>query len=137
MEFLKLEDYTMGRDVEYPEEWDAAKLNAINLIWKVNEFLTAVGWETPVKVSSGFRPTVLNNYVPNAAKASLHKVGKAVDIWDPSGSMKKFLNPLYNERTQQLLRECGLFMEDPDSTATWCHFDSGNRVDRKTRIFKP
>lgn len=70
----------------------------------------------------GFRP----KSCPEGAPGSAHKVGKAVDVYDPDGILDKWI-------TDDLLRECNLYREHPDKTDGWCHLTirrpgSGNRT---------
>lgn len=127
----------MGRDVDFPEEWKIARPNALILIPKVNEILDILGFTGPRVVSSGFRPSAINQKIPNAAKNSLHMIGKAIDIADPDGELKKLLTPITNKDHADLLRRFGVFMEHPDYTPTWVHLDIGQRVDRPSRVFIP
>lgn len=70
----------------------------------------------------GFRP----QSCPIGAPQSAHKVGMAVDIYDPSNALDAWI-------TDDVLRACGLFREAPRATDTWCHLTtrrpgSGNRT---------
>jgi uncharacterized protein YcbK (DUF882 family) len=105
--------------------------NANNLLNKVNSFLTEIGI-AEVIISSGYRPIEVNASIPNAAKASLHCQGRAIDISDPDGSLDKLV-----AKYPDLMRKYGLFQEHPDSTKGWCHLDCGVRSDRPSRQFKP
>jgi len=129
---LTLEDYLMGRDKLYPEEWTLErKSNAIDLIKRVNNLLIALKIDS-VKVSSGWRPLAINTRA-GGSKRSLHMSGKAVDLVDFKPPQLKTIivnNP-------QGLLEYGLWMEDPVSTPTWVHLDTGIRPVRTPRIFKP
>jgi hypothetical protein len=59
-------------------------------------------------------------------------VGSAIDIQDIDGSLKAIL-----ELNKAMLKEHGLWMEDPSATPTWVHLDNKPRSDRKYNIFKP
>ena len=133
---LTLEEYAMGRDRDYPDEWETAKPNAINLLSLVNAFLDELGYDAAV-VSSGFRPSAINAATPNAAKNSLHKLGKAVDIADHSGLLRKLLWINGVSVKADLLRKYNLWMENPEWTSSWIHLDIGDRMDRTSRTFKP
>ena len=126
----------MGRDVLAPEEWEIARPNAILLLEKVNLILTELFPDEEFEVSSGFRPQALNKALPNAAKRSLHMVGKAIDIKDRDGFLRHYLNPKVLEAQADLLRALGLWMEDREFCPTWCHLDIGERLDRPSRVFK-
>lgn len=132
-EYITLEMYLMGRDKQYPEEFtDELKNNAIQLLDKVNGFLSELKPSQPLSVTSGWRPRSINAKTPGAAKKSLHMECKAVDLSDNDlGDLDKLF-----ESKPDLLRKYGLFLEDPNSTPRWAHLDCGNRTDRPSRVFK-
>lgn len=134
---VTLQQYSMGRSLTFQEEWAKAEANAIDLLLRVNSLFEVIGWDEPVTVSSGFRPSEINRKVSGAAKGSYHLIGRAIDILDTEGRLKHAFNPLMDKNASDLLRQLGLFMEHPDYCPTWVHFDTGNRVDRPTRVFRP
>lgn len=113
----------MGRDTKYPGDLTPEiRHNAEELVGKVNNLLAmaeaagaAVRWE----VRSGWRPAAVNDRTSNAAKASKHLAGRAVDIADPGRALAAWcvLHP-------DALEQCGLWMEDPRWTPTWTHLQS-------------
>ena len=124
----------MGRDTTHKSELtEQIKENANKLLNKVNLLLAELGYKS-CKVSSGWRPPSLNKTVTNAAKASAHQTGEAIDLLDDSNqSLIKLI-------TKELLEKYDLYREDGDFTkgkyTNWCHLQtrptkSGNR------IFKP
>jgi hypothetical protein len=62
---------------------------------------------------------------------SSHLYGCAVDIADPKGELKKWC-----VANKAKLIECGLWMEDPEYTTSWCHLSSYMPKSGK-RIFIP
>lgn len=58
----------------------------------------------------GFRP----QDCPQGAPHSSHKEARAVDVYDPSGALDRWL-------TDELLEKHGLYRESPDATSGWCH----------------
>ncbi len=89
-----------------------------------------LAYNKPMLVSSGYRPPEHNKKVGGAPN-SCHLTCEAVDFRDKDGELKKWL--LAN---LDILADCGLYMEHPDATPTWCHLqirmpNSGHRV------FKP
>lgn len=122
---------------KYPERAklaDAATvLNATLLASKVARMLLSLGYEQPLKVSSGFRPPAVNAATPGAAKRSLHMTGQAVDF--EGQELGKFIRS--HPRGPEVLRAEGLFMEALEATPTWVHIDMGVRPDRKSREFRP
>lgn len=99
------------------------KRNLEDLILKVN----ALGYQPPMLASSCLRSLADQKSINPSAMGSSHLYGCAVDISDPKGELKKWC--LAHESK---LVECGLWMEHPDYTKTWCHLQtlrpkSGNR----------
>lgn len=129
-----------GRFPERQNSKDLTKTvreNADILIQKVNGFLKELGWNQNISLSSGFRPSDVNSQVKNAAKASAHMIGKALDILDDKDqTLAKLV-----ESHPDLLRKYGLMMEDKSSTVgdntNWVHLDYVDRPDRPSRVFKP
>lgn len=131
-ELITLDDYLMGRDKKFPQEYtEEIKNNAIQLLKRVNEFLNEIGVEE-VRVSSGWRPAAINSKVPNAAKRSAHMMGMAVDLADKDRKLKeKILENIH------LLPKYGLWLENPDATPSWVHLDIKIRSARPKNIFNP
>jgi hypothetical protein len=69
-------------------------------------------------VNSGYRSAAINKAIPNAAIRSKHLTGNAIDIRDVTGELKKWL---VTDKGKGTLNVCGLFMEHPSATPTWCH----------------
>jgi hypothetical protein len=131
--YITLPQYTMGRDKECAEWINTVQDNAKVLLQRVNAFLNEITLRDAYIVTSGFRPSYINKQVKNAAKASNHMRGKAVDILDDKEqTLGNFcLNHL------DLLEKYGLWLESPKFTigqhTNWVHLQSeapgsGNRV---------
>ena len=76
------------------------------------------------KTYGGFRP----QSCPQGAPRSNHKEGLAVDRWDPMGKIDEWCMAHLDA-----LEECGIWIEHPDSTPHWSHWQcvpprSGRRV---------
>lgn len=54
---------------------------------------------------------------PTGAPNSAHKEAKAVDVFDPDGSLDTWI-------TDACLSRHGLYREAPESTVGWCHLQS-------------
>jgi len=132
-DLITLDQYSMGRDKLYPDEWTQdVQNNAIRLLKIVNAFLNELGIKEAI-VSSGFRPAAINGKITNAAKKSYHMIGLAVDIKDNDNQDLANLiasNP-------DLLRKYNLWLESPAATKGWAHIDLGSRMDRPSRVFNP
>lgn len=128
---LDLKSYLMGRDTVYSADFTLeVKTNALDLIKRVNNLFTALQLEVPA-VTSGWRPLAVNMRA-GGAKRSLHMTGRAVDLRDKTGDVKAAVMA-----RPQFLLDYGLWMEHPDNTVGWAHFDTGVRTARLVRIFKP
>lgn len=140
MELITLHDWltTSGAHPEREKEaTDEVKMNALDLIAKVDAFLDELGWTGMRQLSSGFRPEAVNAATPNAALHSGHESGHAMDISDDSNQT---LCKLVMSRPD-LLKKYGLMMEDINSTkghsTNWCHLDTVPRHPRPSCIFLP
>lgn len=122
---------------KYPDRLNSSELtqdvieNLKLLLAHVNPFLAELGLKS-VKVSSGFRPSAVNSKLPNAAKRSLHMIGKAVDLEDADGSLDALI-----ESRDDLKKRYGLWQESPTATKGWSHIDIGIRSAREKNTFLP
>lgn len=103
------------------------KRNLEDLIRKVN----ALGYQPPMRASSCLRSLKDQERINPNAMGSSHLYGCAVDIADPDGKLKKWLETRYGE-----LVNCGLYMENPKATPTWVHLQS-YAPRSMNRIFNP
>lgn len=113
----------MDREQEYPLTAEMEK-NLDKLLIAVNKLRTAYG--KPMYVSSGYRPGKYNQAAGGASKSS-HLTCEAVDFKDADGAIKAWI-------TVKILEDCGLYMEWPGATPTWCHVQIRPT---KSRVFKP
>lgn len=122
----------MGRDKQYPNEYTKEVSDNIDqLLISLNKFREAYG--KPMEVSSGWRPQSVNAAV-GGAKASNHTIGKACDFKDPDGAIDAFAKECDKKG---LLKQWGLWLENPDNTKGWCHLDNKDRGNRSSNIFNP
>lgn len=103
------------------------RIATADLADRVSRLLDCLGFNPAVK--SGFR-TKASNKAAGGSKNSAHCEGKAVDLADSDGSLKRAI--LHDAG---LLGRFDLYMEHADATPTWCHLQSrptksGNRVFR-------
>ena len=121
--YFSRKECLMGRDIEYPltEELES---NLDKLLIAINKFRELYG--RPMVITSGYRPGHYNKDA-GGAKNSTHCVCMAFDFKDVDGELKKFA-------TVEVLKQCGLYMEHPDSTNGWMHVQIRPT---KNRIFKP
>jgi hypothetical protein len=112
--------------IDSPECTTQVRICAADTAERVSKLLTFLGF-TGVKVSSGFR-TQKANTDTKGAKDSAHLYGMAVDIIDKGGLLAKAIMA-----NTELLRKFDLYIENPQQTPTWIHFQtrkpySGNRI---------
>lgn len=115
----------------HPEATQDVKNNIEDLLSKLNPFLSELGLTKPA-ISSGFRPSTINEGLPNSAKKSLHMIGCACDLVDIDGK----IDALVTSR-DDLKKKYGLWQEDPASTKSWCHLDNHDRGARAKNTFLP
>jgi uncharacterized protein YcbK (DUF882 family) len=109
-------------------EVDTVTLRNLNdLVLKLN----ALGYEPPMRATSCLRSLADQKRINPSAIGSSHLYGCAVDIADADGKLKAWC-----VKNKTKLVECGLWMEDPASTKTWCHLSS-YAPKSMNRIFKP
>ena len=126
---ITMEDYYMGRDVEYASELTAdMHKNATNTVDRVNALLQELGI-TEKSVNSGWRPTKINKKV-GGGKKSAHLTCEAIDLEDKDRTLTTILS-----KRLDLLEKYGLWMENPSYTKSWCHLQT--RPARSGRIFRP
>ena len=101
--------------------------NLEDLCCKIN----ALGYQPPMRASSCLRSITDQQRINPKAMGSSHLYGCAVDIADPKGELKKWC-----VANKAKLVECGLWMESPEATKTWCHLQT-YAPRSMNRIFNP
>lgn len=102
-------------------KWDIKDVDSVvlrnleDLCRKVN----ALGYQPPMVASSCLRSIESQKKINPNALGSSHLYGCAVDISDPKGKLASWLNA-----HQELLVNCGLWMEDTRHTKGWVHLQS-------------
>lgn len=114
---ITLESYFMGRDRQYPGELnEEIQENAELTVTRANELLARAGRSDINKPTSGWRPRAINNATANAAARSLHLTGQAVDLPDRDRTLASWCVD-----NLDVLKEIGLWLEDPRWTPSWVH----------------
>lgn len=103
--------------------------NLEDLCRKVN----ALGYKPPMRASSCLRSIKDQQRINPKAMGSSHLYGCAVDIADPDGKLKSWLQ---TEAGNLALINCGLWAEDYKSTPTWIHL-STYCPKSMNRVFRP
>lgn len=127
---LSLEAYIGDKFPEYESEWTPAhEAEAIKLLKRVKKAMLVLSIDEPI-INSGWRPAAYNKKI-GGAKKSHHIKARAIDIGDKDRHIASILMD-----RPQILDMCELWIEHPDHTPTWVHFQS--RPPRsKRRIFIP
>lgn len=125
-------EYWMGRDREYPPNLEV-RANVDTLLMRVNGLLARLAIPSPVLVTSGYRPGRFN-VAAKGARRSAHITGMAVDLSDVDRSITNAILQ-FHQGVDSLLRQHGLWMEDPSRTPTWVHLDTRSRTGG--RVFIP
>ena len=120
------------------EMTDDAEDNANELLATVNDILEiaeSCGVDLPTNHKTGtlvsgekfggFRPQSCKEGAPKSA----HKIGAAVDVFDPDNKLDEWLN-------DDILTTFDLYREHPDSTPGWCHLTT-RAPKSKRRTFYP
>lgn len=119
----------MGREIANPLSKEQ-EVNLERLLVAVNKLRALYG--KPMYVSSGYRPAAINAKI-GGGKKSCHLTLEAVDFVDKDRSLTNFCN-------DDILEECGLWMESPDVATTWCHLqlrEPKSRWNGRKRVFNP
>jgi len=128
MKFTVSELLSAGQHKWKESEIDiVTKRNLEDLCRKIN----ALGYQPPMRATSCLRSIKDQQRINPSAMGSSHLYGAAVDIADADGKLKAWL-----VANKSKLVECGLWMEDPEATKTWCHLQS-YAPRSMSRIFKP
>jgi hypothetical protein len=137
---ITVDDYFMGRRETHPLALTPdIERNATRTVNVANALLAramsagihlGTNPKTGSGVNSGWRPPALNAATKGAATNSKHMTGMAVDVYDPDGKIDAWL---MTEAGQQALKDVGIWIEHPDATPGWSHWQivppgSGRRV---------
>ncbi len=125
MKFSIAELLNAGQHKWKESEVDAVTMrNLKDLCAKLNK----LGFVPPRVATSCLRSLADQKRINPSAMGSSHLYGAAVDIADADGKLKKWCI-----ENKGKLVECGLWMESPEYTKSWCHLsiympNSGKRI---------
>jgi hypothetical protein len=112
---------------------DEVIVNMHDLISKMSIFRNAYG--NPMIVTDCFRTAdehrAIYHNTPKIPWGSMHLIGCAVDVWDRNKRLAAFA-----KSNENLLKEIGLWCEEPTYTRTWLHFQTRSPASGM-RFFKP
>ncbi|MBQ1996926.1 MAG: hypothetical protein II238_00580 [Alphaproteobacteria bacterium] len=114
-------------------KWKESEVDAVTMrnLKDLCNKLNKLGFTPPRNASSCLRSLADQKRINPSAMGSSHLYGAAVDIADADGKLKAWLKANPNK-----LVECGLWMESPEYTKTWCHL-SIYAPASFNRVFKP
>lgn len=114
-------------------KWTESEVDAVTMrnLKDLCAKLNKLGFLPPRNASSCLRSLADQKRINPKAMGSSHLYGAAVDIADADGKLKSWLKANPNK-----LVECGLWMESPEYTKTWCHLQSYAPASFN-RVFKP
>lgn len=120
---ITLAMYWMGRDETHAHELtDEIRANAERTLAIINPLLEMFFQANPSAahrfVQSGWRPASINAAAGGAAR-SCHLTGEAVDLSDRDRELARWL-----VQRPDVLESAGLWMERPESTASWAHLQT-------------
>lgn len=125
---ITLDDYLMGRTKISPLT-EQMRMDSLSMVDKTNRLLSLFG--SSRKVSSGYRPELINSTIKNAALHSNHIICRAVDLEDHDGRLDFFCMTHQDD-----LIRIGLWLEDPRGTPGWCHVQIVSPASHH-RVFMP
>lgn len=117
---ITLAAYWRGRDVKYADELTPEIVShATETVERANDLLQRAGRADINAVNSGWRPRAVNDATSNAATASKHITGQAIDLPDADRTLSRWCVDNLDE-----LRAARLWMEDPRWCPTWLHLQT-------------
>lgn len=116
-------------------KWKESEVDPITLrnIEDLCRKVNALGYKPPMRASSCLRSIKDQQRINPKAMGSSHLYGCAVDIADPDGKLKSWLQ---TESGNLALINCGLWAEDYKSTPTWVHLQT-YCPKSMNRVFRP
>ena len=116
-------------------KWKESEVDAVTMrnLKDLCAKLNKLGFVPPRIATSCLRSLADQKRINPSAMGSSHLYGAAVDIADSDGKLKSWLQ---TDAGNLALINCGLWMEDPKSTPTWCHL-SIYAPTSFSRVFKP
>lgn len=114
-------------------KWKESEVDAVTMrnLKDLCNKLNKLGFVPPRVATSCLRSLADQKRINPKAMGSSHLYGAAVDVGDSDGKLKAWLKANPNK-----LVECGLWMESPEYTKTWCHLQSYAPASFN-RVFKP
>ena len=114
-------DTASARKIDNTPGWSDV-LNLLSLTEHILDPLREA-WGKPIKINSGYRCQALNDVIAAASKTSVHRFGKAADLWPINYGSKfdEFVNFTINFLRKYNIKFDQLIVESNSSGQKWLH----------------
>lgn len=104
-------------------KWDKKDVDAVTLrnLEDLCRKINALGYQPPMYASSCLRSLADQKRINPKAMGSSHLYGCAVDVADKDGKLAYWVQTCVGKNK---LTDCGLWVEDPEKTRGWVHFQT-------------
>ena len=102
-------------------KWKESEVDSVTLknLEDLCRKINALGDTPPMYASSCLRSLADQKRINPKAMGSSHLYGCSVDVADPDGKLAKWV-----KANKKKLEECGLWVENPEKTPGWVHFQT-------------
>ncbi|MBO7730988.1 MAG: hypothetical protein J6S67_00495 [Methanobrevibacter sp.] len=102
-------------------KWKESEVDSVTLknLEDLCRKINALGYTPPMYASSCLRSLADQKRINPKAMGSSHLYGCSVDVADPDGKLAKWV-----KANKKKLEECGLWVENPEKTPGWVHFQT-------------
>ena len=102
-------------------KWKESEVDSVTLknLEDLCRKINALGYTPPMYASSCLRSLADQKRINPKAMGSSHLYGCSVDVADPDGKLAKWV-----KANKKKLEECGLWVENPEKTPGWIHFQT-------------
>lgn len=102
-------------------KWKESEVDSVTLrnLEDLCRKINALGYTPPMYASSCLRSLADQKRINPKAMGSSHLYGSSVDVADPDGKLAKWV-----KANKKKLEECGLWVENPEKTPGWIHFQT-------------
>lgn len=114
-------DTASARGIDNTPSWEVVE-NLLSLTEHILDPLR-MAWGKPIKINSGFRCQALNDVISGASTTSVHRFGKAADLW-PIGfgdRFDEFVNFTINFLKAYNIKFDQLIIESNSAGQRWLH----------------
>lgn len=125
-----------ARGIDNTPDWEAIK-NLLSLCENILDPLREA-WGHPIKINSGFRSQALNDALPTASKTSVHRFGKAADLWPIGygGRFDEFVDFTIKFLKDNHIKFDQLIIESNSAGQRWLHIGEFSTANLQREIVK-